>query len=160
MDGSSSAFLSADDNGEAAAAVAAAMGAASGAGDAAPGGAPRWAAAPTAAAAAAKAAPPEMVPVTLARLKQRASRCERMPMPPAIGPVLVRAYSAWIAALPDRIDGVPLPGEYHEALAALLLEQPRPGGQGHEGLTLVHFSPQLERFVWDRGCALGLCSPC
>lgn len=33
-----------------------------------------------------------------------------------------------IAALPDRIEGVPLPGEYHEALAALLLEQPRPGG--------------------------------
>jgi hypothetical protein len=33
-----------------------------------------------------------------------------------------------IAALPDRIEGVPLPGEYFEALAALLLEQPRPGG--------------------------------
>jgi len=23
----------------------------------------------------------------------------------------------------------------------------------HQGLTLVHFSAQLERFVWDRGCA-------
>jgi len=22
-----------------------------------------------------------------------------------------------------------------------------------QGLTLVHFSAQLERFVWDRGCA-------
>jgi hypothetical protein len=29
-----------------------------------------------------------------------------------------------------------------------------------QGLTLVHFSAQLERFVWDRGCAEGLCSPC
>jgi len=28
------------------------------------------------------------------------------------------------------------------------------------GLTLVHFSAQLKRFVWDRGCAQGLCSPC
>ena len=25
-------------------------------------------------------------------------------------------------------------------------------GEG-QGLTLVHFSAQLERFVWDRGCA-------
>ena len=33
--------------------------------------------------------------------------------------------------------------------------QARDGGEGaHEqGLTLVHFSAQLERFVWDRGCA-------
>ena len=29
-----------------------------------------------------------------------------------------------------------------------------------QGLTLVHFSAQLERFVWDRGCAEGLCNPC
>jgi hypothetical protein len=28
------------------------------------------------------------------------------------------------------------------------------------GLTLVHFSAQLERLLWDRGCAWGLCSPC
>ena len=29
-----------------------------------------------------------------------------------------------------------------------------------QGLTLVHFSAQLERIVWDRGGAYGLCSPC
>jgi len=29
-----------------------------------------------------------------------------------------------------------------------------------QGLTLVHFSARLERFVWDRGCAEGLCGPC
>ena len=29
-----------------------------------------------------------------------------------------------------------------------------------QGLTLVHFSAQLQRFVWDRGCPQGLCSPC
>jgi hypothetical protein len=29
-----------------------------------------------------------------------------------------------------------------------------------QGLTLVHFSSQLERFLWDRGCAQGSCSPC
>ena len=23
---------------------------------------------------------------------------------------------------------------------------------GEQGLTLVHFSAQLERFLWDRGC--------
>jgi len=34
-------------------------------------------------------------------------------------------------------------------------------GTPEQGLyTLVHFSAQLERFVWDRGCAQGLCSPC
>lgn len=38
---------------------------------------------------------PEMVPVSIARLKHRAKLRERMPMPPAIGPVLVRAYAAW-----------------------------------------------------------------
>jgi hypothetical protein len=27
-------------------------------------------------------------------------------------------------------------------------------------LTLVHFSAQFERFVSDRGCSWGLCSPC
>jgi hypothetical protein len=26
--------------------------------------------------------------------------------------------------------------------------------------TLIHFSAHLDRFVWDRGCAYGLCSPC
>jgi hypothetical protein len=29
-----------------------------------------------------------------------------------------------------------------------------------QGLTLVHFSAQLERFFWDRGCAYVLCNPC
>jgi hypothetical protein len=29
-----------------------------------------------------------------------------------------------------------------------------------QGLTLVHFSAQLERFLWDRGCSQGLSSPC
>ena len=31
---------------------------------------------------------------------------------------------------------------------------------GNQGLTLVHFSAQLECFERDRGCAYGLCSPC
>jgi hypothetical protein len=30
---------------------------------------------------------------------------------------------------------------------------PRPYPTAGQGLTLVHFSAQLERFVWDRGCA-------
>jgi len=33
-------------------------------------------------------------------------------------------------------------------------------GTHHQGLTLVNFSAQLERFVWDRGCTQGLCIPC
>jgi hypothetical protein len=28
-----------------------------------------------------------------------------------------------------------------------------------QGLTLVHFAAQLERFAWDRGCARGLRRP-
>ena len=29
-----------------------------------------------------------------------------------------------------------------------------------QGLTLVHCSAQLERCLWDRGCAWGWCCPC
>ena len=29
-----------------------------------------------------------------------------------------------------------------------------------QGLTLVHFSAQRERFLWDRGCAQGLFGGC
>jgi len=29
-----------------------------------------------------------------------------------------------------------------------------------QGLTLVHFSAQLERTLWERGCSPGLHSPC
>jgi hypothetical protein len=36
----------------------------------------------------------------------------------------------------------------------------RCGFASSQGLTLVHFSAQLERFFWGRGCAWGLCSPC
>jgi hypothetical protein len=36
----------------------------------------------------------------------------------------------------------------------------RGAGAGEQGLTLVQFSAQLERFARDMGCALGLCSPC
>ena len=52
------------------------------------------------------------------------------PMPPAVGPLIVRAYVALNNALPDRLRGVAAPGEYHEALVALLLEQPEPRGRG------------------------------
>ena len=30
----------------------------------------------------------------------------------------------------------------------------------NQGLTLVHFSAQLERFLWDRGCAQGVFGAC
>jgi len=29
----------------------------------------------------------------------------------------------------------------------------------YQGLTLVHFSAQLERLLWNRGCVKGMCSP-
>jgi len=29
-----------------------------------------------------------------------------------------------------------------------------------QGLTLVHFSAQLKRFLWHRGCIQGLCRGC
>jgi hypothetical protein len=31
---------------------------------------------------------------------------------------------------------------------------------GRQGLTLVHFSACLDRFVWDKGCAQVFCRPC
>ena len=31
--------------------------------------------------------------------------------------------------------------------------EPDPGTDGRQGLTPVHFSAELERFVWDMGCA-------
>lgn len=54
------------------------------------------------------------------------------PMPPAVGPLIVRAYAALNDALPDRLRGVAEPGEYHEALVALLLEQEQPRKSGVE----------------------------
>jgi hypothetical protein len=43
---------------------------------------------------------------------------------------------------------------YIEALpSAVSGDVPELLGAGRQGLTLVHFSAQLERFVWDRGCA-------
>ena len=33
-------------------------------------------------------------------------------------------------------------------------------GDRGQGLTLVHISAQLERFLWDRGCIYGLCRGC
>ena len=47
-------------------------------------------------------------------------------------------------------------GAYRAAVAASDL--PRVGTM--RGLTLVHVSAQLERSLWNRGCAQGLCSPC
>jgi len=48
-----------------------------------------------------------------------------------------------------------LPGE-KKALKQRHMAEVRAGrsaGRVGQGLTLVHFSSQLERFVWDRGCA-------
>jgi len=40
--------------------------------------------------------------------------------------------------------------EHRPASDMMVSRVPAPSSQGH---TLVHFSAQLERFVWDRGCA-------
>ena len=61
-----------------------------------------------------------------------ASGSDPRPMPPAVGPLIVRAYAALNDALPDRLRGVAEPGEYHEALVALLLEQEQPRKSGVE----------------------------
>ena len=37
--------------------------------------------------------------------------------------------------------------------AGTTLKAPGGGGGSGQGLTLVHFSAQLERSLWDRGCA-------
>jgi hypothetical protein len=47
------------------------------------------------------------------------------------------------------LEGADLGGHWNGHLVAM------DGGAGAvaQGLTLVHFSAQLERLVWDRGCA-------
>jgi hypothetical protein len=45
-----------------------------------------------------------------------------------------------------------------ESAAAAAADEDDDGSR--QGLTHVHFSAQLKRFLWDRGCAKGLCSPC
>lgn len=72
------------------------------------------------------------------------------PMPPAVGPLIVRAYVALNNALPDRLRGVAAPGEYHEALVALLLEQPEPRGRG-EGEVEVGVGVEAARRREDDG---------
>ena len=42
-------------------------------------------------------------------------------------------------------------GQHHDAPAV---------GPARQGLTLLHFSAQLERFVWNRGVRMGWCSSC
>lgn len=71
-------------------------------------------------------------------------------MPPAVGPLIVRAYVALNNALPDRLRGVASPGEYHEALVALLLEQPEPRGRG-EGEVEVGVEVEAARRMEDDG---------
>jgi len=46
-----------------------------------------------------------------------------------------------------------------EGFSRLALSTGTLGREG-QGLTLVHFSAQLERFVWDRGYAEWLCNLC
>jgi len=46
-----------------------------------------------------------------------------------------------------------LPEEYTKHLRTLTLRMLAKNPDERQGLTLVHFSAQLERFVWDRGCA-------
>ena len=66
------------------------------------------------------------------RRRRRRGGSDPRPMPPAVGPLIVRAYAALNDALPDRLRGVAEPGEYHEALVALLLEQEQPRKSGVE----------------------------
>jgi hypothetical protein len=47
----------------------------------------------------------------------------------------------------ERHDTTPPPG------VALAWPRGRIANDVNQGLTLVHLSAQLERFVWDRGCA-------
>jgi len=44
-----------------------------------------------------------------------------------------------------REQGKPLPGVWH-------MFCPTAASTAQQGLTLAHFSAQLERFLWDRGC--------
>ena len=48
--------------------------------------------------------------------------------------------------------------QVHVPLVRVLDEAP--GGAHHQGLTLVHFSAQRKRFLWDRGCISGLSRGC
>jgi len=41
-----------------------------------------------------------------------------------------------------------------------MLTRPARSTPSNQGLTLVHFSAQRERFLWDRGCIEGLSRGC
>jgi len=67
---------------------------------------------------------------------------------------------AWMFHVDDdhvafiRVESVPVEESTNESKARTHTRTP-----SDQGLTLVHFAAQLERFVWDMGCAQGLCSP-
>jgi len=78
---------------------------------------------------------------------------------------LPRAVRVGVAGRPAG--GGPVHGEVQRGgsrriskvhVGAAVSQQPQ--DTGVQGLTLVHFSAQLEPFVWDRESAQGLCSPC
>jgi hypothetical protein len=56
-------------------------------------------------------------------------------------------------------DPGPDPGVEPGPMAAAAAARSAERSAARQGLTLVHCSAQLERFLWEWGCAKGLCSP-
>jgi hypothetical protein len=52
-----------------------------------------------------------------------------------------------------------LPGTDHAGIATQLVVERALEAEG-QGLTLVHFSAQRKRFLWDRGCVQGVYRGC
>jgi hypothetical protein len=97
---------------------------------------------------------------TRLKLSWKVNEC--MPLPPPPAPLPPGHGSARPAAAAcsrpatDARDPPTPPGRPPIArCTAVARSSTRP-----QGLTLVHFSAQFERCVWDRGCTKGLCSPC
>ena len=70
--------------------------------------------------------------------------------------LLTCAASLLVSASAEYCSTCSSPKKFYEGKCMALLKE----SDQWQGLTLAHFSAQLECFVQDRGCAAGLCSPC
>ena len=97
-------------------------------------------------------------PVVVFRPFNRSSRCCQLSDPAGgrDGPGNAGGSASERRAPAAAVTSAVVTRHYGGAIA----EHSSPASGSGQGLTLVHFSAQLERFVWDRGCAQGMCSPC
>jgi len=86
------------------------------------------------------------------RLKLSGNGNEGKPLPTSWIPMSTTKAPARLCAISGPLSPGIMPPPPNNAWGVREGARPAPAPEG-QGLTLVHFSAQLERFVWDRGCA-------